>query len=84
MHRRIADMRANGYWGPPQVRPLYETTFFAGLRKAGLPGGVMARSAAADFGDQVDFAVGVERGEVGVLVDLAVDRHRHAFVDLVP
>src|SRR3984893_13439882 len=39
-------------------------------------------SAAADFGDQVDFAVGVERDEVGVLEDLAVDRHRHAFVDL--
>jgi hypothetical protein len=39
-------------------------------------------SAAADFGDQIDFAVGVERDEVGVLEDLTVDRHRHAFVDL--
>jgi hypothetical protein len=38
-----------------------------------------ARSAAADFGDEVDFALGVERDEVGVLVDLAVDRHRHSF-----
>ena len=36
-------------------------------------------SAAADFGDQIDFAVGVERDEVGVLEDLTVDRHRHAF-----
>src|SRR5271170_1134403 len=40
-------------------------------------------SAAADLGDQVDFAVGVERGEIGVLKDLAVDRHRHAFLDLM-
>jgi hypothetical protein len=41
-------------------------------------------SAAADFGDQVDFAVGVERCEVGVMVDLAVDCQSHAFVDLMP
>jgi hypothetical protein len=34
------------------------------------------------FGDQVDLAFGVERGEVGVLEDLAVDRHRHALLDL--
>src|ERR1700730_17212509 len=39
-------------------------------------------SAAADFGDQIDFAVGIERDEVGVLEDLTVDRHRHALVDL--
>src|SRR5204863_75484 len=39
-------------------------------------------SAAADFGNQVDFALGVERGEIGVLEDLAVDRDRHALVDL--
>jgi hypothetical protein len=43
-----------------------------------------SRSAPADFGDEVDFAVGVERGEVGVLVDLAVDCQSHAFVDLMP
>jgi GNAT superfamily N-acetyltransferase len=42
-----------------------------------------SRSAPADFGDQVDFAVGAEQGEVGILVDLAVDRQHHAFVDLV-
>src|ERR1700722_10245671 len=48
----------------------------------GLRDKLTAGSTAADFGDQVDFAVGVERDEVGVLEDLAVDRHRHAFVDL--
>jgi hypothetical protein len=32
----------------------------------------------------VDFAVGVERGEVGVLEDLAIDRHHHAFLNLAP
>jgi adenylate cyclase len=26
-----------GYWGVPEVRALFETTFFAGLRKAGVP-----------------------------------------------
>jgi len=26
-----------GYWGVPQVREWYEATFFAGLRKAGMP-----------------------------------------------
>jgi adenylate cyclase len=26
-----------GNWGVPKVRALYETTYFAGLRKAGLP-----------------------------------------------
>ena len=26
-----------GYWGVPKVRALYETTVFAGLRKAGMP-----------------------------------------------
>jgi TolB-like protein/Tfp pilus assembly protein PilF len=33
----IADLRANGIWGPPKVRLLNEATFFVGLRKAGLP-----------------------------------------------
>jgi hypothetical protein len=41
-----------------------------------------AGSAAADFGDQVDLALGFQRNEVGVLEDFAVDRHRHAFLDL--
>jgi hypothetical protein len=26
-----------GYWGVPKVRALYEATYFAGLRKAGVP-----------------------------------------------
>jgi adenylate cyclase len=32
----IAHIRA-GYWGVPKIRALYETTYFAGLRKAGVP-----------------------------------------------
>jgi tetratricopeptide (TPR) repeat protein len=33
----IAHLRAIGYYGVPTIRALYETTFFAGLRKAGMP-----------------------------------------------
>jgi adenylate cyclase len=33
----IARLRAVGYWGVPKIRALYETTYFAGLRKAGMP-----------------------------------------------
>jgi adenylate cyclase len=39
----IARLRAAGlggganYWGAPKIRALFETTFFAGLRKAGMP-----------------------------------------------
>src|SRR5262249_4951932 len=33
----IARLRALGYWGAPKVRALYETIYFAGLRKAGMP-----------------------------------------------
>jgi len=33
----IADMRVTGYWGPPKVRDLIETVYFAGLRKIGVP-----------------------------------------------
>jgi adenylate cyclase len=34
----MARVRAvGGYWGVPKVRTLYETTVFAGLRKAGMP-----------------------------------------------
>jgi TolB-like protein/class 3 adenylate cyclase/DNA-binding winged helix-turn-helix (wHTH) protein len=33
----IAVMRASGYWGVPSIRALHEATFFAGLRKAGVP-----------------------------------------------
>ena len=32
----IARLRALGSWGP-SIRPLVETTYFAGLRKAGMP-----------------------------------------------
>ena len=28
-----------GYWGVPKVRALFEATYFAGLRKAGVPEG---------------------------------------------
>src|ERR1700730_15807140 len=55
------------------------------MRKLGVPeelSGPSAPSAAADLGDQVDLAFGVERGEIGVLEDFAVDRHRHALLDL--
>jgi adenylate cyclase len=33
----IARMRAMGYFEVPKIRALYETTYFAGLRKAGVP-----------------------------------------------
>jgi adenylate cyclase len=33
----IAGLKAIGYWGVPKIRALYEATFFAGLRKAGMP-----------------------------------------------
>jgi adenylate cyclase len=35
----IARLRASGggYWGVPKVRALFEATYFAGLRKAGMP-----------------------------------------------
>jgi TolB-like protein/class 3 adenylate cyclase/Flp pilus assembly protein TadD len=33
----IDHVKADGYWGVPKVRALYEATFFAGLRKAGMP-----------------------------------------------
>ena len=37
-------------------------------------------SAAADLRDQIDLAIGFERGEVGVLENLAIDRRRHAHI----
>lgn len=40
-------------------------------------------STAADLGDQVNLAIGVERRQIGVLVDLAVDRHGHPLLDLM-
>jgi adenylate cyclase len=33
----IADMKVTGYWGPPKIRALYESVYFVGLRKLGLP-----------------------------------------------
>jgi TolB-like protein len=33
----IARLRTRGYWGVPKTRALYEATYFAGLRKAGMP-----------------------------------------------
>jgi len=33
----ISQMKAVGYFGVPTVNDLYEATFFAGLRKAGVP-----------------------------------------------
>jgi TolB-like protein/class 3 adenylate cyclase len=33
----IARLKAVGYFGVPKVRALFETTYFAGLRKAGMP-----------------------------------------------
>jgi tetratricopeptide (TPR) repeat protein len=33
----IADMKVTRYWGPPKLRALYESIYFAGLRKLGVP-----------------------------------------------
>src|SRR5215471_8379319 len=33
----LARLRAARSWGVPEVRALYEATYFSGLRKAGLP-----------------------------------------------
>ena len=33
----IARLRAAQYWGVPKIRALFEATYFAGLRKAGVP-----------------------------------------------
>ena len=33
----IARLRAGGLWGVPKVQALFEATYFAGLRKAGMP-----------------------------------------------
>src|SRR5215831_4565596 len=44
--------------------------------------GRLGASAAADLRYQADFAVGAKRLQIGVLVDRAVDRDRHAVLDL--
>jgi TolB-like protein/class 3 adenylate cyclase/Tfp pilus assembly protein PilF len=36
-YESIARLRAAGYWGVPKIRVLFEATYFAGLRKAGMP-----------------------------------------------
>jgi hypothetical protein len=33
----FARLKALQYWGVPKIRALYEATYFAGLRKAGMP-----------------------------------------------
>jgi hypothetical protein len=33
----IARVRAGRNWGEPKIRALFETSYFAGLRKAGMP-----------------------------------------------
>jgi TolB-like protein len=38
-YRSIAGLKAVGYFGVPKIRALYEGTYFAGLRKAGVPEG---------------------------------------------
>jgi hypothetical protein len=35
----IAHLKAVGYWGTPKVRALFEATYMAGLRKAGMADG---------------------------------------------
>ena len=37
LYSSIAHLKATGYFGVPKVRALYEATYFAGLRKAGMP-----------------------------------------------
>jgi hypothetical protein len=34
---RLTALAVPGYFGVPKVRALFETTYFAGLRKAGVP-----------------------------------------------
>jgi adenylate cyclase len=37
LYSSIAHVMALGWWGAPKTRALYEATYFAGLRKAGVP-----------------------------------------------
>ena len=37
LYSSLARLKAAGYFGVPKIRALYEATFFAGLRKAGMP-----------------------------------------------
>jgi tetratricopeptide (TPR) repeat protein len=38
-YRDMTRLIAAGYWGVPKIRELFEATYFAGLRKAGMPEG---------------------------------------------
>jgi hypothetical protein len=33
----ITHLKAGGFWGSSKTRDLFEATYFAGLRKAGMP-----------------------------------------------
>ena len=33
----LSRLQAIGYWGVPKIRALFEATYFAGLRLAGMP-----------------------------------------------
>jgi adenylate cyclase len=33
----LAEIKAHGYWGVPKIYAMFEATYFAGLRKAGVP-----------------------------------------------
>jgi len=46
----IARLRAARFWGVPKIRALYEATYFAGLRKAGMPEECEASSVSRDHG----------------------------------
>jgi adenylate cyclase len=37
LYSSIAHVKTSGYFGAPKIRALYEATYFAGLRKAGMP-----------------------------------------------
>ena len=37
LYSSIARLKAGGSWGVPKTRALFEATYFAGLRKAGMP-----------------------------------------------
>jgi hypothetical protein len=37
LYSSIARLKASGYFAVPKIRALFETTYFAGLRKAGMP-----------------------------------------------
>jgi hypothetical protein len=34
---KAAGYTGSGYWGVPKIRAMFEATYFAGLRKAGMP-----------------------------------------------